>query len=426
MTTYHTVSPPLFEAIAAGRGGSPAIEELHTAQVSKHLLLILHLLDNWPDKAAAAEAARLIEHAHVVAPAAYREIIGAPLVGAWGGIAVRALGRDAVQRPDYLHVNALALRAAAAAGEACELPVPVNGGVAVIPGWGGAEVGDVTEAVATWDGHRLQVRGERAVTAPEDLTADAPGWQPLRRLRASAAGSDIELDDLHPYRHGHHVPPAARLADDVLPQWRAGFAEAWRMLAGRLPERAAEVRAGLRTLVPLQQTDRSARSATIRHAFGVFGLTLPPSPAEFAVTVVHEFQHSKLSALLDLVPLTDPDDDGRYFAPWRTDPRPLPGLLQGVYAFAGVADTWRALSDAEAAGAYAERQFAEARIQVDCGLIAVERSGALTADGETLVGHLRTSVDEMLRVPIPQQTVREAEQALERTLTAWRERNGLG
>ena len=53
------------------------------------------------------------------------------------------------------------------------------------------------------------------------------------------------------------------------------------------------------------------------------------------MTLVHEFQHSKLSAMLDLVPLTDPDDHGRYFAPWRVDPRPLAGLLQGVYAFVG-------------------------------------------------------------------------------------------
>ena len=43
----------------------------------------------------------------------------------------------------------------------------------------------------------------------------------------------------------------------------------------------------------------------------------PSTAAEFAVTLVHEFQHSKLSAMLDLKPLIDPADDRRYFAPWQ-------------------------------------------------------------------------------------------------------------
>ncbi|MEV7628923.1 HEXXH motif domain-containing protein [Actinoplanes sp. NPDC089786] len=436
-TTYHSVSPPTFAAIATGRGGGDAIEELHAAQVSKHLMLIMHLLEAWPDTAAAQAATDLLERSRAAAPEAFQEILGAPLVGAWSGIAVRALERDSAQRADFLHVNTLALRAAAAAGIDASLPVPVNSGVVVLPGWGAASAGDRAsagdpasagapassdraEVLASVSAGRVRV-GDVEVPVPP--TAAAPGWQPLRHLTGD--GIDLELDDLHPYRHGHHVPPAARLSDEAVVAWQAGFAAAWELLADRLPERAAELRAGLRTLVPLQQTDRAARSATIRHAFGVFGLTLPPAPDEFAVTLVHEFQHSKLSALLDLVPLTDPEDTGRYFAPWRTDPRPLPGLLQGVYAFAGVADSWRALRGPDRAGAYAERQFAEARIQVDCGLIAVERSGALTADGEALVSHLRRSVDEMLAEDVPQRTVDDAERALADTLSAWRERNGL-
>lgn len=413
-TTYHSVSPPLFAAIATGRGGAEAIDALHAAQVSKHLMLIAHLLDSWPDAAAAAVATDLLERSRAAAPEAFRAIVGAPLVGAWSGIAVRALERDAAQRADFLHVNTLVVLAAAAAGISASVPVPVNDGVVVLPGWGAVASPHPQETTAVVEGGRVQIGG---------VDVEARGWQPVRHLTGD--GIDLELDDLHPYRHGHHVPPANRLSDEAVVAWQAGFAEAWRLLSERAPERAAELRAGLRTLVPLRQTDRSARSATIRHAFGVFGLTLPPAPDEFAVTLVHEFQHSKLSALLDVVPLTDPDDDGRYFAPWRTDPRPLPGLLQGVYAFAGVADTWRALRGDDESGAYAERQFAEARIQVDCGLIAVERSGALTADGETLVAHLRRAVDEMLAEQIPQQTVREAERVLDRTLSAWRARNGL-
>src|SRR5581483_603165 len=60
-----------------------------------------------------------------------------------------------------------------------------------------------------------------------------------------------------------------------------------------------------------------------------------------AVTLAHELQHLKLGALLDIVTLALPDDGRRYYAPWRDDPRPLGGLLQGAYAYFGVSGFWR-------------------------------------------------------------------------------------
>ena len=61
-----------------------------------------------------------------------------------------------------------------------------------------------------------------------------------------------------------------------------------------------------------------------------------PDKYTCAETLVHETQHLKLCALLDLVTLARPDDGRRYYAPWRPDPRPAGGLLQGAYAFLGV------------------------------------------------------------------------------------------
>jgi uncharacterized protein len=69
-------------------------------------------------------------------------------------------------------------------------------------------------------------------------------------------------------------------------------------------------------------------------------LSEPPDPYTCAVTFAHEMQHLKLSALLDVVALTRPDDGKRYYAPWRDDPRPIGGLLQGAYAFLGVSGFW--------------------------------------------------------------------------------------
>jgi hypothetical protein len=58
-----------------------------------------------------------------------------------------------------------------------------------------------------------------------------------------------------------------------------------------------------------------------------------------AETLVHEFQHIKLCGLVDMLPLVEPGGE-RGYAPWRDDPRPIEGILQGVYAFTGIVCFW--------------------------------------------------------------------------------------
>src|SRR5690606_2824855 len=110
--------------------------------------------------------------------------------------------------------------------------------------------------------------------------------------------------------------------------------------------------AGVRALVPVSPpTGSSGVSATSVDAFGAVALSLPSDAPALAATLVHEFQHTKLSALLDLVPLLRPDRTtpeeqatsgkvAQCYAPWRPDPRPLSGLLQGVYAHLGLCGFW--------------------------------------------------------------------------------------
>jgi HEXXH motif-containing protein len=433
MTDYHQLEPTVFGEIAAGGGGPDGIAALHRSQVSKHLMLIGHLLDQWPGELSERDAIETaFERAGAAAPERYLAVIGAPLVGGYTSIVARAIERGTASRADFAHLGALAVAACWAAGIDGAAEGPVYQQLAMVPGFGAAEVGDVESVRLEVSHSRLVVRGHerdggRTVEVPADPTEPAPGWQPVRRLIGDTGGLriDVGLDDLDPYRHGHHAPPATRLGAAEVDAWREVFGDAWRLLVEHRRERAAELAAGLRTLIPLRQEDaRTARSATLRHVFGAFGLTRPTSAAEFAVTLVHEFQHSKLSAVLDMEQLTDPDDQGRYFAPWRTDPRPLAGLVQGVYAFAGVADTWLGLRAAEGIGALAERHFAEARLQVHHGLVSIERSGALTARGAELAARLRTTVDAMLAEPVSPAVADAAEQAFNRTCSAWAERNG--
>ena len=82
-------------------------------------------------------------------------------------------------------------------------------------------------------------------------------------------------------------------------------------------------------------------SATVPRSFGAILLVRPTDGESLALTLLHEFQHGKLAALHDLVPLHGPGGRCRYFAPWRDDPRPAGALLQGAYAHLAVADYWR-------------------------------------------------------------------------------------
>jgi HEXXH motif-containing protein len=428
-STHHVLAPAILDKLADGGGGPAAIDALRSAQLSKHLLLARYLLERWPGAASARDAiVDALDRASGHDPQAFAAVLGAPLVGAWSAIAARAASRGQASEADFGHLGAVVMVACAAAGIDAEADVPIRDGLIAVPGLGAAVAPDagVARLIAT-DGRLVVQSGNAKVQVPHQSEAESANWLPVRMLAGETAGRHIRLslDDLDPYRHGHHAPPANRLASAEVDRWRRLFIDAWQLLADQLPERAAELTAGLQTLVPLQQTDgRTSRSATIRHAFGVFGLTRPPSASDFAVTLVHEFQHSKLSAILDLTPLSDPSNAGKYFAPWRVDPRPLAGLLQGVYAFVGVADTWRALRSVDGMERSAERHFAEARLQVDRGLAAVEQSGALTEAGEVLAARLRRVTDAMLALPVPTATVRLAEKALEETRQRWLERNG--
>jgi len=64
---------------------------------------------------------------------------------------------------------------------------------------------------------------------------------------------------------------------------------------------------------------------------------------------VHEFQHTKLGAVLDLIDLVDPNTSDRLTVGWRPDPRPIEAALQGAYAHLAIADIWRRRSERDPA-----------------------------------------------------------------------------
>jgi HEXXH motif-containing protein len=434
MVPRHRISGEAFDALASNRGDPAAIQSLRAAQQSKHLLLLRYIAHAWPGSATEREAAlAVLAEAQTRAPDVVAELLGQPLVGAWAAWTTRRLRRrtssDVPVEVDCGHLGAIAAAAAHRTGIEARLTAYVRHGLVMVPTVGAARLPlpDCRPVSVTTTSGELRLSGGGVgVDVPADPRTAGDGWLPLRRLTGEAGGQrlTVTLDDLDPYRDSHHIPAAGRLSQRRWARWQELFGHAWEMLCRHAPTYAADLPGGLRSLVPLADAGAGpARSATARHAFGTFGLTEPESAADFAITLVHEFQHAKLSALLDFVPLYDASSGETYYAPWRMDPRPIGGLLQGVYAFLGVADVWRLLRADPALRQVAEREFAEVREQVHVALTALTGSGHLTAQGARFAAGVRAKLDALRAVPLPDHVVGRARAALRRNREDWRRRN---
>jgi len=417
-----------FDALAAGRGGPAALATLRSSQLSKTLLVLRHIVRRYGSDATAAATA-VLSDAQDRDPALVTELLTEPWTGVWATRCLRYLeqgSRPSLTRQDESYVNALAATAAAGTGIDTDLPMTAPAGEIHLPGWGTVLLTGrrpTARVMVSIRSRRLTVtaNGEVVVVPP------APGrstdnWSPVRNLTAGSGTRRLrlELADLGPYRDCYRMTPADRLTTAEAADWGRLLDSAWRLLVRHAPERADELSAALRALVPLAATEgRPGLSATARDAFGALALTRPTTPATFAVTLVHEYQHAKLNALLDLVALHHKSDGTRYFAPWRPDPRPIGGFLHGVYAFLGVADMWRVLRAEPDLQPLAEQQFAHVREQLRVAIQALTGSAELTRDGQLFTAGLRTSVKALLTVPVPATATATARETVAREQENW-------
>jgi len=479
----HRLSADTFAALAAGGGGAAAARQLAAAQYSKHVLLVWGVMEaaraaGHPQAGHACRGYELLAGIQRREPGAVEAVLRHPAVGGWAGRTLRALDasgrafarsgpdhpardhlsryggapgrlgpRDSladneparlalgatVPRGEPAQLAALAAAAAIRAGHPCAIEVPVRRGAITLPSVGQAVLPSgwapdgMANVACTPDGTRV-IAGRHLIEIPPDASDDGPGWRGLRSIRASAGPLTVRLviDDLDPYR----MPSAAALGDRLsaleAARWQAVLRGAWDLLASHPTAAATEIQVAIRVLTPLRQPAEGQLSASSQEVFGCVALSPPADGRSLAVTLVHEVQHAKLAAILDLVPLTEPDDGPRYYAPWRDDPRPLSGLLQGAYAYLGVSGFWRWQRHQEtgAAAIQAHAEFARWRDASTAAAEALLSSGKLTGAGITFVtgmlGTLRTWADEA----VPADALLRALQDRDRHLALWQQRNG--
>ncbi|MGW1064092.1 HEXXH motif domain-containing protein [Streptomyces aureus] len=458
--TAHASYPSLdlshgdFDALASGGATSTALAFLEKGERTRRLLLLKGLLDalaHRPELIARigpwTQAWSLLERAARTAPEVADELLTSPQTGTWLAHTLRRLHRQNARADMWTDTGRLFALAAAAAlrcGIDADLPVPLRHGSLSLP-----SVGLVTvpgQHAEHGVGRLIINQGAFALTTDQgtspttSLTSPAAAhWTPLRTL----APGTVTLDDLDPYRDLDEPVAPQPLSAGETAGWQSLYAEAHAILTADAPAHpdtrdflvAGTMDAGrIRTIVPWQPKDagdngvhRPQLSASTGDAYASMIISRPPDAVRLAETMVHEFQHSKLAALLHHFPLLDDDRAERFYAPWRSDPRHLTGLLHGAYAFTGVAGFWRlrmrdASSD-RAAREFAAYHFALRRLQARLVVRTLGQSGRLTPPGCVIVNGLALTLTDWLHEEVPEPVLYRARTAARLHRTEWRLRN---
>jgi HEXXH motif-containing protein len=443
----HTLPAKHFEDLAYGEGGPEALMILRAAEYSRRLLLLRILLEETTARPeimgplpSAEQAWDLFASAREDSPDVLATVLMSPPVGVWLSRMARVLRAAEIDRrtiwTETGHLHAVAFAVAVRAGMRLSTGIPVRDGDVMVPTLGMARfplTGQHVAAADTGKGHTRVRCGGQDIEIPDDPRQDGPGWWHLRvtSLPFRDHATAVSLDDIDPYRNFDEPIPPHRMDDAEHDQWVAQLADACRILETRWPKEAAAVASGLMSVVPLLEgDDRELRSASTGDGFGAALLSPHPDAVALAASIVHELQHIKLGSLLHLILLVDLDveekqEQSLVYAPWRDDPRPVSGLLQGAYAFLGISEFWRRQRDSAPADqrATAEFEFAYARRQASTGLRTLLDSELLTPRGREFGHHMARRLREHRAVAVPLRATRAAWAAALDHRAAWRIRH---
>ncbi|MCY1138451.1 HEXXH motif domain-containing protein [Actinoplanes sp. Pm04-4] len=421
---------PMVRDVGSGFGSPESLARLAAGQRQKRRVLLRMLVND----AAAVEGSGLAEAAEHVTD----DMLDHPHLGVWLVHCIRRIAHpsdDAM--PLWADLGYLGwLRAAAfvTSGSAGRVDVVVRDGVVMLPGLGLARLAlPGTHGHATLSGRFEFTMGDTRLVVRDPGSEGDERWLPLRKLGATYSTlRTVHLDDLDPFRDfsdpytkAQLKAPPPRLTATQAATWKRAFAGALEILRRQYEDYSNGIDEVLRTVVPLTADPVSnGVSNTSLHAYGGVNMSAAGGPHQFALTLIHECQHAKLTALTDQAELQKPSTVKDLYAPWRDDPRPLSGLLQGIYAHIGVTDFWRIYrNDAGAKSLMAEVEFARWRTQVRQALLVAAASPLLTEAGTTFVEAMGAAVQHWSGETVPAHLEALARESSAGHLVAWRVRN---
>jgi len=396
----HHLTRARFSRLCAGAVDAETVAMLRDSQHSRRRILLSALFGELDGRVTGAEQAwRILATVDRDAPTVLAEVLMSPLVGVWLVRILRRLRGVATDGPELsVELGLLGSLAGAVAIRGhvpCVLEVPAVDGVVTLPTVGQVRFGTATgpaTLTVTPDGVTVSAGGR---TCP---VPGGPEFFPVRRLEVVAGDLrlDVEVDDSTPYREFSVPLPPRPLDPAELGELAVRVDRAWQVLTRWHPGFAEEIAAGTATLTPRMSSSTVVGSSSPM-AFGAVAAATDGSAESLAATLVHEFQHSKLNAVFGLVRLHT-DTSASWYVPWRDDPRPLSGVLHGIYAFTSSVEFWAVQRHHVADATF---RFAYRRQQVQTTIDVVRHSPNLTGLGGELVDGASRRLDRCAVDDVP-------------------------
>jgi HEXXH motif-containing protein len=217
----------------------------------------------------------------------------------------------------------------------------------------------------------------------------------------SAAGFDLVLAD---GRQARSVPRRRTFLDiehyeaDTFPELtraalpaigidvRDYLARAMGVLVDAWPACIPDIVTVFRAVVVLNAPSGHVYSSSSENAPFVMQLTIRENESRMVLAemIVHEAAHLKLHLLTTLDPLVVDDGERRYTHPWRTDLRPITGVLFGVHAFLNILVMYEQALRNGVEAVFAANEIRMRRGEVHEALATLGRHARFTSAGAEL------------------------------------------
>ena len=207
-------------------------------------------------------------------------------------------------------------------------------------------------------------------------------------MLALVDNNPLAMSEAHPDKSGNALDLGGRPASE----WTDTLAQGLDLIGEHMPDLRGEIDLYLHQIVPVGYDEHAHLSASYQEVIGTVYMTLHPQLMTMVEATIHEFQHNKLHAQLELDPLLENAFWPLYSSPVRPDPRPLQGVLLAVHAFLPVARLYqrmRAAGHPGTRGPDFERRYAQIVAGNHEGATVLLEHAAPTQIGGALLDEIR-------------------------------------
>lgn len=160
----------------------------------------------------------------------------------------------------------------------------------------------------------------------------------------------------------------------------------------------------IKKIVPLKVISSAVPSSSNSTMQGIIFCTYVKDPLLISEMLIHECSHNKLFLLQEVDPVLDPKIHGdgwtieKYYSPWRSDPRPLNGILHGLFVFSEVIKFWNYIIKLKNNKDYKHISYKRYYLLIEQAKIALDvlnKHATFTSVGKKLIVGIEKNIIEL-------------------------------